>query len=74
MLSVKERRVLRLIADGLSNAEIASELSIALRTVEHRRACVMKKLDVKSGIGLLHFALAAGEIGRRFLDPCLAEL
>ena len=68
VLSVKERQVLRLVADGLSNDQIASALDIALRTVELRRAHLIKKLGIKSSIGLLHFALLANQHCRRYLD------
>ncbi len=68
-LSAKERRVLRLIADGLSNDEIASELGIAIRTVLLRRAHLMSKLNVKSSAGLMYFAIMANANGRRYLDP-----
>lgn len=73
VLSAKERHVLRLIAQGLSNDAIGSELGIAIRTVELRRARLMKKLGVRSTIGLVHFALQASENGRRHLELCAAE-
>jgi len=68
VLTSKERQVLRLIADGLSNDQIASELNIALRTVELRRAQLVKKLGIQSNIGLLHFALLANQHCRQYLD------
>lgn len=67
VLSAKERDVLRLMADGRSNQEIASELQISLRTVELRKAQSMKKLRVTSPIALLHFALLVNKDGRRYL-------
>jgi two-component system response regulator TtrR len=61
VLSTRERDVLRLIAEGRSNLEIASDLNIALRTVELRRAQLMKKLGLRSPVALLRFALLANQ-------------
>jgi len=74
ILSAKEREVLRLIADGLTNHQIALELHISLRTVEVRRAHLMRKLRIKSPVALLHFALLANENGRRYLDVAQAGI
>lgn len=56
-LTVSERRILRLIADGKTSREIADELHISLRTVEHHRAHIATKLDLKGKNALLTFAL-----------------
>ena len=47
LLSVREREVLHLLAQGLSNAEIASRLCVSRRTVEVHRAHVMRKLGLR---------------------------
>jgi DNA-binding CsgD family transcriptional regulator len=47
-LTVREREVLRLIVDGLSNAEIAVRLVIAPKTAEHHVGRVLAKLGVRS--------------------------
>ena len=60
MLTRREREVLRLIADGLSNKAIADELNISVRTAEFHRANIMEKLDIRSVAGLVKFALANG--------------
>lgn len=59
-LTRREREVLRLIADGLSNKAIADELNISVRTAEFHRANIMEKLDIRSVAGLVKFALANG--------------
>jgi two-component system, NarL family, response regulator NreC len=61
-LSVRETEVLRLIALGHTNAEIAGKLFISVRTVETHRAHVQQKLGVSSRAELVHSALALGLI------------
>ena len=56
-LTVSERRVLRLISDSKSTKEIAEELFISPRTVDHHRANISSKLDLKGKNALLTFAL-----------------
>ena len=47
-LSTRELDVLRLVARGLSNKEIAAELGITTHTVKFHLAAVLEKLDVRS--------------------------
>ncbi len=56
-LTVSERRVLRLIADAKSTKEIAENLFISPRTVDHHRANISAKLDLRGKNALLTFAL-----------------
>ena len=56
-LTQAERRVLRLIADGKLNNEIAEELFISVRTVEHHRSNICSKLGLNGKHALLTFAL-----------------
>ena len=56
-LTAGERRVLRLVAEGKSTKEIADELFVSLRTVEHHRAHISAKLNLTGKNGLLTFAL-----------------
>jgi FixJ family two-component response regulator len=74
VLTAKERDVLRLIADGKSNQQIAAELHLGLRTVELRRANLIKKLSLKSPLELLHFALLAQRDGRDYLEDYRQDL
>jgi two-component system, LuxR family, response regulator FixJ len=47
-LSPRQDEVMRLVADGLSNKEIALKLDISPRTVENYRAWVMEKMDARN--------------------------
>jgi FixJ family two-component response regulator len=58
-LSFKEEQVLRMIAQGKSNSMIAKDLDIGIRTVELRRATLMKKLHINRPEDLMRFALLA---------------
>jgi two-component system, NarL family, response regulator NreC len=59
-LSDREREVLRLLALGHTNQEIASMLFISVRTAETHRAHIMRKLRLNTRAELVRFALAQG--------------
>ena len=59
-LSEREREVLRLLALGHTNQEIAKMLYISVRTAETHRAHVMQKLGLSSRAELVRYALADG--------------
>ena len=59
-LSDREREVLRLLALGHTNQEIASQLYISVRTAETHRAHVMQKLRLASRAELVRYAIAKG--------------
>jgi two-component system, NarL family, response regulator NreC len=59
-LSEREREVLRLLALGYTNQEIAKQLYISVRTAETHRAHVMQKLRLASRAELVRYALANG--------------
>jgi two-component system response regulator NreC len=59
-LSEREREVLRLLARGYTNQEIAEQLFISVRTAETHRAHVMQKLRLGSRAELVSYALANG--------------
>jgi DNA-binding NarL/FixJ family response regulator len=59
-LSVREREVLQLVAEGNSSATIAAQLHISVRTVDTHRFSVMNKLEIHSIAGLTKFAIAHG--------------
>ncbi len=59
-LTTREREVLKLIAEGKSGKEIADLLFISARTVEHHRASIMKKLNLKKIADLVKYAIRRG--------------
>ena len=59
-LSDRERDVLRLLAIGHTNQEIAKQLFISVRTAETHRAHIMQKLRLESRAELVQYALAKG--------------
>ena len=62
-LSLREREVLALIAEGSTSKEIASKLGISVQTVETHRSNVMSKLRVKNMAGMVLYAARNGLVG-----------
>ena len=56
-LTPRERQILKLLADGKANKEVATLLGLSIKTVEAHRANVMRKLDLRSLSELIHFAI-----------------
>lgn len=59
-LSIREREILKLVAEGRSNAEIASTLWISDKTVKVHRSNIMKKLDIHKVADLVKYAVKNG--------------
>ncbi len=59
-LTTREREVLKMIAEGKSNKEVADLLFISVRTVEHHRANLMFKLNIKKTVDLVKYAISNG--------------
>lgn len=60
LLSQREREVLRQVALGYTNQQIADQLFLSVKTVETYRERVMAKLDLKSRAALVRYALRRG--------------
>lgn len=60
----REREVLKLVAEGYTNKEIADLLFVSVKTVEKHRANLMKKLDLHNVSALTAFAMKRGLITR----------
>jgi DNA-binding NarL/FixJ family response regulator len=63
-LTRREREILKLIAEGYKNKEVADYLCISLKTVEKHRANLMKKLDLHNAAELTAFAVDKGLVAR----------
>lgn len=63
-LTQREREILKLIAEGYRNKEIAEDLCISVKTVEKHRANLMEKLDLHSIQALTAFAIDKGLVSR----------
>jgi len=62
--TLREREVIRLLAEGRTNKEIAAALGIGVRTAETHRANIMKKLDFRSLAELIQYAINTGMVAR----------
>jgi DNA-binding NarL/FixJ family response regulator len=60
LLTTREREVMKLIAEGYRNKEVAEYLSISLKTVEKHRSNMMKKLDLHSTSSITSYAIKNG--------------
>ena len=59
-LTPREREILYLIGEGLSNIEIANALVLSIKTVEAHRANLSRKLNVRPRAGLMRLAMSGG--------------
>lgn len=60
LLTARERQVLVLVAEGLTNKEAAARLGISTRTVEAHRDSLMRKLGIRTVAGLTKLAIESG--------------
>lgn len=56
-LTPRQREIIQLLAEGKSNKEVASILSISVKTAETHRANIMLRLDLHSFADLMHYAI-----------------
>ena len=56
-LTAREREIVQLMAEGRTNKEIASELSISTRTAETHRSALMRKLKLRSIADVVRYAI-----------------
>jgi two-component system, NarL family, response regulator NreC len=59
-LTDRETQVLRLMALGHSNKDIAAQLDLSIKTIEVHKANAMRKLDLRGRIDVMRFALLQG--------------
>jgi DNA-binding NarL/FixJ family response regulator len=60
LLTTREREIIKLIAEGKSSKEVADLLFISSRTVQHHRANIMRKLNIKKTADLVKYAIQKG--------------
>jgi two-component system response regulator NreC len=60
LLTTREREVFQLVAEGKTNQEAAELLKISVRTVEVHRAHLIKKLNLKTHVDFIRFAMKYG--------------
>ncbi len=65
-ITPRQREILRLVAMGHTNREIAASLDISVRTVEVHRFNLMRRLDVRNVAQLLRQALQHNLLPRNF--------
>lgn len=61
-LTEKEREVLRMITQGMSNKEMAEKRFVSVKTIEFHRMNIMKKLDIHNQAALIRFGINSGTI------------
>jgi DNA-binding NarL/FixJ family response regulator len=61
-LTTREQQILRMVAEGRTTKEIATELYISPKTVENHRAKILEKLNLHSTIDLIRYAAKLGLI------------
>ena len=64
LLTHRERQVLKLVAEGYRNKDIAENLSVSLKTVEKHRSKLMKKLNLTSASGITAYAIQHGLVAK----------
>lgn len=61
-LTIRERQILKFIADGFPNKRIAFKLHISIRTVETHRQNLIRKLGIRNTAGLVKYAIDEGMV------------
>ncbi|MCF8299296.1 MAG: response regulator transcription factor, partial [Saprospiraceae bacterium] len=56
-LTKREKEILKLVVEGLSNQEIANKLFVNIRTIETHKTNIMNKLELKNSVELVKFAI-----------------
>ncbi len=61
-LSPRESEVMQSVVEGASNKEIASLLNLSVRTVDHHRERLMKKIGARNAADIVRYAAKRGEV------------
>ncbi|MCB2221604.1 MAG: response regulator transcription factor [Bacteroidetes bacterium] len=60
LLSSREREIVKLVCDGLSNKQIGEKLFLSHKTVDNHRTSIMRKLEVHNVVELIRFCIKNG--------------
>ncbi|MBV9296349.1 MAG: response regulator transcription factor [Acidobacteriaceae bacterium] len=63
VLTSREQEVMRLLAEGRTVREVASDLSLSIKTIEAHKLNLMRKLDINNRASLIEYAMQRGLIG-----------
>ena len=77
LLTARERSVLKLVAEGLTNRQVGLYLNLSPKTIEKYRASLMHKLDISNLTGLVLAAIDMGliaSLAKQFYDPSLGAV
>ena len=69
-LSAREMEIIELVANGLTNQEIAERLTISKRTVDNHVSNMFTKTGSKNRVALLNWAMDHGKICREGFNCC----
>ena len=69
-LSERELEIIELVATGLTNQEIASQLTISKRTVDNHVSNIFAKTGAKNRVALINWAMDHGKICRDGFNCC----
>ena len=72
-LSERELEIIGLVAEGLTNQEIAVSLTISKRTVDNHVSNIFTKTGAKNRVALLNWAMDHGKICRDGFNCCAIE-
>ena len=73
-LSERELEIISLVAEGLTNQEIASTLTISKRTVDNHVSNIFTKTGAKNRVALLNWAMNHGKVCRDGFNCCSLDL
>ncbi|MDI9405504.1 MAG: helix-turn-helix transcriptional regulator [Chitinophagaceae bacterium] len=72
-LSERELEIIGLVAEGLTNQEIATSLTISKRTVDNHVSNIFTKTGAKNRVALLNWAMDHGKVCRDGFNCCALE-
>jgi DNA-binding NarL/FixJ family response regulator len=72
-LSERELEIIELVAQGLTNQEIAGSLTISKRTVDNHVSNIFNKTGAKNRVALLNWAMDHGKICRDGFNCCALD-